>query len=758
MPQQSHRQFGYQSVQLIKTEPIGTGSYGAVYKAKCDDLLCAGKILHPTLFQSDDPGSMTIMRQFQQECSFLSELRHPNIVQYLHSYQDPETHLPVLLMELMDDSLTRFLEQSHQQLPYHIQVNICHDIALALAYLHSNDIIHRDLSSNNVFVIGAGNRAKVTDFGMAKLFDVKRTTMTRCPGTQAYMSPEALDDTSVYTKKLDTFSFGVLDIQIITRQFPEPGRRVKKVQDPRDPRCKLQEVVPETERRKAHIDLIDPTHPLLPIAIDCLSYNEEDRSSAQELCHRLAALKRASQYDDSMKQAQQRSRPAQSTTADGEGKIRELQQEKEDLQSSQQIHDLQHQLQVCDGQIQEKDAIIAASEKEIQHLRQENQGKDHVIEAREKELQELNQLAANKQEEVEKIHNENQRLQKELQKMKEEHHNFEQREKLIQELREENQHLRQVLQEKFTLNWNTCEAAPHVMNRGSATVCGNMAYFRPDGSNKVHSYNSDTVKWSTLPDCQTYDFTLTVVNSFVTAVGGSQFAYHVIQKNTNTLLSLMEEDGTSKWEERFPPMPTKRKLTAVVCSGKVLVVAGGLEGGANNHALTTVEVMDTEALQWSTASSLPHPLFDATATVCGDHISLVGGKRVDHGYNFGYNTKSVLTCSLSALLQSQKVGAKMKSLSLAGNHSVWRTIDELPVSCSTSVILNGKLLAVGGLKSDKITSAVYAYNTEANSWEVISHMPTCRRLCLVAVLPGDQLMVVGGLFWHSGNIETATFQ
>jgi serine/threonine-protein kinase TNNI3K len=57
-------------------------------------------------------------------------------------------------MELMDDSLTHFLESSPRPIPYHIQVNICHDITLALSFLHSNGIVHRDLSSNNVLLIG----------------------------------------------------------------------------------------------------------------------------------------------------------------------------------------------------------------------------------------------------------------------------------------------------------------------------------------------------------------------------------------------------------------------------------------------------------------------------------------------------------------------------------------------------------------------------------------------------------------------------
>ena len=387
-------QFGYRKVQLIKTEPLGTGSYGAVYKAMCDDLPCAGKILHPTLFQSNDPGATTVMIRFQQECNFLSAIRHPNIVQYLGSYQDRGTRLPVLLIELMDDNLTRFLEQSQEPLPYHIQVNICYDIALALAYLHSNDIVHRDLSSNNVLLIGAGNRAKVTDFGMAKLFDVNRATMTpqtMCPGTLPYMSPEALDDPPLYTKKLDTFSFGVLGIQIITRQFPNPGPRTKKVSDPLSPTGSKYVPVLETERRKSHIGLINPTHPLLSIVTFCLKYNGEDRPSAQEVCHRLAALKEAPQYGESVQQAQERSRAVHR-----ERQIKELQQEEE---FHEQIRVLQQTLYV---RKQEYEAVTRE--------------KDHVTEGRERQLQKLNQqlavserVTAQLQKTIQELEEENQR-------------------------------------------------------------------------------------------------------------------------------------------------------------------------------------------------------------------------------------------------------------------------------------------------------------------------------------------------------------
>ena len=227
---QRQTEFAYHNIELYKSESLGSGSYGGVCKAKCDGLLCAAKIMHPTLFDLRDPGTESYLRKFREECHLLSLARHPNVVQYLATYYDPDTRLPVLLMELCDESLTAFLERSPGPLSYHIQLNICHDITLALVYLHSNGLIHRDLTGNNVLMI-AGTRAKITDFGMSKLATVnpRRTALTLCPGNLLYMSPEALDEAKTYTAKLDIFSFGVIVIQILTRQFPNPTNRFRLV-------------------------------------------------------------------------------------------------------------------------------------------------------------------------------------------------------------------------------------------------------------------------------------------------------------------------------------------------------------------------------------------------------------------------------------------------------------------------------------------------------------------------------------------------
>ena len=267
--------FHYQGF-YIKEVCLGSGLYGEVYKADCDQLPCAAKILH------NHPDRDTIINNFEQERALLSSIRHPYIVQFLDITLDPETKHPVLLMELLDESLTALLERSQPQpLAYNVQVDISHDMALAVSYLHSKNIIHRDLSSNNVLII-AGRRAKVTDFCMFGI-DVSdtdnhapiMTSITKQPNSD-YMPPEALRKPPNHTKKLDCYSEGVIMMQICTLRPPEKAERLN------------------------HMELISSTHPFLPIINKCLNIEEKDRPSAADICDSLSKLKTATEYDANM--------------------------------------------------------------------------------------------------------------------------------------------------------------------------------------------------------------------------------------------------------------------------------------------------------------------------------------------------------------------------------------------------------------------------------------------------------------------------
>ena len=544
---QAQHIFRYQSFHINKSQPLGHGSYGAVYKAKCDQLPCAAKVLHPTILDPADPGAGTIMSRFQQECGFLESIRHPNILQYLSMTRDPESRLPVLLMELLDESLTKMLERSQQSLAYCVQVDICHDIALAVAYLHSNDIIHRDLSSNNVLMI-AGRRAKVTDFGMSKLAGAapSMTPLTMCPGTVAYMPPEALREPPRYTKKLDCFSEGVIMIQVCTRSWPEPGPRTEQRVDPTSPTGEVEIPVLETERRKNHIDMIQHDHPLLPIANHCLQYQERSRPSSEELCQRLASLKESREYRESTQQIQNANsdqillltKQLQEKDRQVLEKDRSLQQKDELLREKdneilRRVQEKDRVLQQKDNEIQEQDRLLQQKERQLQEeralrereIQEERASRERQVQervTRERQLRQLNQQLEEQKQVSAEIQQTNHSLHRQVEQLQQQLNQqslkppqprppsqAQVRGRQLQE-RESRKQLPVQLSlhvdhkphphrvRKITLNWRDGGKAPFIMRRGAAVVEGDMAYFMSrDG--EVCSYNVSSKKWSKLP-------------------------------------------------------------------------------------------------------------------------------------------------------------------------------------------------------------------------------------------------------------------
>ena len=195
-------------------------------------------------------------------------------------------------------------------------------------------------------------------------------------------------------------------------------------------------------------------------------------------------------------------------------------------------------------------------------------------------------------------------------------------------------------------------------------------------------------------------------------------------------------------------MPTKRYYTAAVCSGRSLIVAGGRDG---SNRLATVEVLDTDARQWSIASSLTRPLTSATISICGERLYLLGGYD-----QIGY-TCSVLSCSIPELLQScqtQPLAGKLRTAP-ANKSTIWRHVADAPRIMSSCATLCGQLVAVGGREALKSTSTISVYNETTDSWDAMGNMPTARRLALVAILNGKMMVVrglVGGLVGGWGDV------
>ena len=734
------RSIGFKNVQLFKEETLGIGSYGKVRRAKCDHLLCAAKIIHETLF---DPMTTQQMprghehrlpiRRFERECEFLNTIRHPNVIQYLGMCRDPDTGLPVLLMELMDESLTHFLETATTSITHHIQVNICHDIILALAFLHSNGIIHRDLSSNNVLLI-SNLRAKVTDFGMAKLDDLNprmsHLTFTLCPGMDVYMPPEAVQDRPVYTEKIDCFSFGVIVIQVLTRQFPNPGDRMQRVEvnHPGLPRGTVMVCIPEVDRRQNHISEIDPNNILLQVALDCLKDGDVERPSAQQLCERVTALKESGAYAESLRTTQSVI-DLQVLRVEHVREIQHLQElHAREQQSLREEHTREIQ-NLQEIQLRQQEGIIAAKEGEIQDLLLSH---DDTITAKEREIQ---QLTIQLEQTMQRMSEKDQTIDKLEEQLKQMQLRLPSNDQTQLGTRNDT-HIKCTY---VKLTWRKGKPAPRKMYRFCNAVYEadkNVVYFNADGERDIYSYNTSSDLWTQLPDCPNQCSSFVVVNSMLTAIGGMR---------DNHVYSLK---GREAWVIEFPPMPTKCALTTAVCTEASLIVAGGLLTGGSTRC--PVEVMNIASRQWSIAAEIPTSTKNfrcPSGVICGDQFYVLGA----------IDSKSVYSCSLSDLLNSCQT--PLKSMA-----NIWSRLADLPLFNSTCVSLCGHLLAIGGettteYSSDNTKAAIYAYKPTTNSWEVISQMSVARCRCFGVTLSAtNELMVVGGSEGFSGmdSVEFAS--
>ena len=352
----------------------------------------------------------------------------------------------------------------------------------------------------------------MTDFGMAKLLGSDpRLTPTYCPGTNVYMSPEGLADPPTYTSKLDVFSCGVLFVQIITRKWPNPGPRTRTVQvsnDPRFPSGQVLVVIPELERRKEHLDLISPTHPLLKVALDCLKDKEGQRPTAEQLCFHLITLKERAAYRDSLQQT-----PEEMTGQTPPAREQELEQQLRESES--RVEDLIREVQQLTLQNEEQ---ATSKGREIQQLQQQI-----GAQSRQKD-QEIQQL----QQQLRSSHQESEQVVAALQRSVEEKDAVIQaKNELLKEKEREIRELQQRVRERegsgvatgpLKLKWRNGPPAPSATEGHSVAVDGGMVYCADLVGSKVLMFNSRTGGWTVLPECPKKLFSIAVVNGKMTVI------------------------------------------------------------------------------------------------------------------------------------------------------------------------------------------------------------------------------------------------
>jgi serine/threonine-protein kinase len=215
--------------RFVLREQLGEGGQGAVWKA--EDPLSPAKPRALKLVVVN-PGRPNDVERVRREARALARLSHASLVACHGLFEELKLGVVGVVMDYVDGKSLRTAERDPRFGQKHRAAALTH-VAHALAYLHENGIVHRDLKLDNVVVESAffdapddANNVKVVDLGIAALKDApqKLTALGTIVGTIAYPAPELLDpatfEADESAQAIDVFAFGVLGWQLMTGEHP----------------------------------------------------------------------------------------------------------------------------------------------------------------------------------------------------------------------------------------------------------------------------------------------------------------------------------------------------------------------------------------------------------------------------------------------------------------------------------------------------------------------------------------------------------
>jgi eukaryotic-like serine/threonine-protein kinase len=219
---------------------IGSGGMSTVYRAFDQTLerQVAIKLLHRQI--ADDPDQL---ERFRREARAVAQLSHPHIVTVIDAGE--EEGRPYIVFEYVQGETLKELIKREGPLDVDEAAAYAIEVARALGYAHSRNIVHRDVKPQNVLIDDEGS-AKITDFGIARTLDEEGLTADgRVLGTTDYVSPEQALGHQV-TGQSDLYSLGIVLFEMLTGDVPFRGENQVSVamKHVREPLPDVQELRP----------------------------------------------------------------------------------------------------------------------------------------------------------------------------------------------------------------------------------------------------------------------------------------------------------------------------------------------------------------------------------------------------------------------------------------------------------------------------------------------------------------------------------
>jgi len=200
--EQLERRFENQ-YEILEPTPLGEGTYGKVYKARCTKTGKDVALKKMKLDAQEQGVPSTAIR----EIALLKELSHENVVKLFDTFCS--THKLTLVFEFAENDLKKYMKSLHRQLPPATIKFFEFQLCRGIEFCHTNRILHRDLKPQNL-LIDSRMRLKIADFGLARAYTIPVPKYTHEVVTVWYRPPEILLGSALYSVPVDMWSVGCI--------------------------------------------------------------------------------------------------------------------------------------------------------------------------------------------------------------------------------------------------------------------------------------------------------------------------------------------------------------------------------------------------------------------------------------------------------------------------------------------------------------------------------------------------------------------
>lgn len=255
----------------LDDDPFARGSFGLVYKGSLFGTPVCVKVVPVDEHNPDD------IKQVEREIAALKTLNHSNLVQFFGLFS-LNNEMYIVTEYISGGTVRKFIEKEKDEINWGTRVKMAKDVASVISFLHSRNIIHRDIKSENLLLAETGE-VKLCDFGLSRNVaePKKKQRMTLC-GTDDFMAPEIILGLD-YDAACDIFSFGLFLCELILRE-------------------RIEDVLPRGPESSFGLDkdkfllLVPPDTPpeLVCLVMKCCDYEPTNRPDAKQVLDSLLPL------------------------------------------------------------------------------------------------------------------------------------------------------------------------------------------------------------------------------------------------------------------------------------------------------------------------------------------------------------------------------------------------------------------------------------------------------------------------------------